>query len=63
METSEILSKISIDTYKGLELGYYLDTKQYFYMDREKATEYKIVFERDIIDLVPVKPVMDYEPE
>ena len=34
-ELAEIYSRISIDTYRGIEIGYYLDTKQYFFMDRE----------------------------
>lgn len=32
-------------------------------MDRDKASEFQIAFDKDQIELNPVKPVMDYEPD
>ena len=40
-----------------------MDTKRYFLMDRDKAMEWDITFEKDSLELIPTKAVMDYEPE
>ncbi|CDW81552.1 wd-40 repeat protein [Stylonychia lemnae] len=57
------LSTVNLKTYEGLEVGYYLDQKQYFMIDKKQLKEWKISLKADQIKLVETNPIINIDPD
>ncbi|CDW79294.1 wd-40 repeat protein [Stylonychia lemnae] len=61
VNAKQYLSRLPFFSYQGIEIGYYMDIKQYFLIDKSKGKEYQIEITNDQVQLIDSSPVVNIE--